>query len=246
MATSVMAVVTVSPLKRSGPENEVESDEANEELCDLSEYCWGCYERHEAGALAKWQACSRSGGGRPKVCKCGKCADCTQRAAVKKRKGNEWKAINRTVKKAAGDDGEQAKDTKARQEKRAANKKAGDDGDQAKDTKRRRMSCGGRGVPNIRNSGRATPPAKSSSNCSPTPRARGLPRTRGLSSSTRWAPPSTHASRRRSSVTSMSSSRWTLTRTHAVVASFSQRTSSRCERGQGANDAGANALGART
>ena len=30
----------------------------------------------------------------------------TVAAAVKKRKGNEWKARNRTVKKAAGDDGE--------------------------------------------------------------------------------------------------------------------------------------------
>jgi hypothetical protein len=57
----------------------------------------------------------------------------------------------------------------------------------ARRTKRRatrgRTSGGGRGVPNIRNSGRATPPAKSSSNCSPTPRARGLPRTYSLSSS---------------------------------------------------------------
>ena len=30
----------------------------------------------------------------------------TVAAAVKKRKGNEWKARNRTVKKAVGDDGE--------------------------------------------------------------------------------------------------------------------------------------------
>ena len=117
MAVVTVAVVTIaavvmswttsmSPLKRSGPENEVKSDEANEELSDFSEYGRGCYERHEAGALAEWQAGSRSGGGRPKVCKCGKCADCIQRAAVKKRKGKERKARNRTVKKAAGDDGE--------------------------------------------------------------------------------------------------------------------------------------------
>ena len=57
----------------------------------------------------------------------------------------------------------------------------------ARRTKRRatrgRTSGGGRGVPNIRNCGRATPPAKSSSNCSPTPRTCGLPRTCSLSSS---------------------------------------------------------------
>ena len=95
-------------------------------------YGRGCYERHEADGLAEWQAGSRSGGGRTTVCKCGKCTDCTQRAAVKKRKLKERQAKNtkarqekRTSNKKAGDDGEQAKNTKARQEKRVVNKKAG-------------------------------------------------------------------------------------------------------------------------
>ena len=83
----------------------------------------------------------RSVGGEPakntKVCKCGNCADCTQRAAVKKREAMERKARYRAAKIAAGDHSEQAKNTKARQKKRMANKAAGDHSDQAKNTKAR-------------------------------------------------------------------------------------------------------------
>ena len=83
----------------------------------------------------------RSVGGEPakskKVCKSGNCADCTQRAAVKKREAIERKARYRAASKAADDHSNQAKNTKARQEKRAVMKTAGNHGEQAKDTKAR-------------------------------------------------------------------------------------------------------------
>ena len=72
-----------------------------------------------------------------KVCKCGNCADCTQRAALKKRKNKERMATKRAAKRAAGDHAEQAANTKARQEKRAAKRAAGDHAEQAADTKAR-------------------------------------------------------------------------------------------------------------
>ena len=62
-----------------------------------------------------------------KVCKCGNCADCTQRAAVKKTEAMERKSRYRAAKIAADDHSDQAKNTKARQKKRAANKAAGNE-----------------------------------------------------------------------------------------------------------------------
>ena len=68
----------------------------------------------------------------PKFCKCGKCAECTQRAAEKEWKvnaktteKNERRRENRAAKRKAGDDGENER----MREKRAAKKKAGDDGE---------------------------------------------------------------------------------------------------------------------
>ena len=91
-----------------------------------------------------------------KTCKCGNCAECTERVAVKKRKAKERKARHRAGKRAAGDErknerkrerraanqkagdhGEQAENTKARQEKRAGNKKVGDNEEKERRRERR-------------------------------------------------------------------------------------------------------------
>ena len=63
--------------------------------------------------------------GRRAACKCGRCADCIKRAAIKKDKAATRKVKSRAAKKAAGDSTEQEKDTKARQLKRAALRAAG-------------------------------------------------------------------------------------------------------------------------
>ncbi len=54
------------------------------------------------------------------MAKCGKCAECTQRVAVQKRKAKEQKARHRAGKRAAGDE----RENEQKREKRAANKKA--------------------------------------------------------------------------------------------------------------------------
>ena len=64
--------------------------------------------------------------GRRAACRCGRCADCITRAAIKRDKAATRMVKGRAAKKAAGDSTEKEKDTKARERKRAALEAAGD------------------------------------------------------------------------------------------------------------------------
>ena len=158
------------------------------------------------------------------TCTCGNCAECTQRVALKKGKLRSGRPdIVRGRERRATSASRRRTRRRGRRSARGRERRA------TTASRRRTRRRGRRSARRTRHSGRTTSPAESSSNCSPTPRAQGLPRTHGFSSTSRWEPPSTRASRGRSSVTSKILLRFTLTRTHVVVASFSKRTSSRCE-----------------
>ena len=77
--------------------------------------------------------------GRRAACKCGRCADCIKRAAIKKDKAATRMVKFRAAKKAAGDSTEQEKDTKAKKRKRAALRAADDRTEQEKNTKARQL-----------------------------------------------------------------------------------------------------------